>query len=54
MPILAILHTGDGYSHSIHKTKEIGTQSTKGTNYRHKGWYLGCKVTILQVNGVGS
>ena len=32
MPILA-----NGSSHSTHKAKEVGTQSTKGVSSRHKG-----------------
>ena len=37
MPILAILYTvwGRGYSHSIHKVTEVGSQSTKGVGTHH-------------------
>ena len=34
MHILAILYRGGGYSHSIHKAKEVGPQSTKGVGNR--------------------
>jgi hypothetical protein len=45
---------GDGSSHSTHKAKEVGSQSTHGVNCGHNGGqYLGCKVTILQPNMVG-
>ena len=38
MPILAILYMGgNGSSHSIHETKEVGPQSTKRIDSRHKG-----------------
>ena len=35
---------GDDFSHSIHIAKEVGPQSTKGINSRHKGnCFPGCK-----------
>ena len=52
-----------GFSHAIYKAKEVGPQSTKevgsrkkrGSNLGMQGdWYMGCKVTVLQVNWVGS
>lgn len=40
-------HAGVVSSHSIHKAQRAGS--------RHiEGWYMGCKVTILQLNRVGS
>ena len=55
MPILVILFTGEnGSEHSIHKAKEVGPQSTKGVDPRHKGgWLIACKVMVLQLNRVG-
>ena len=51
MPILTILFMprkgGSGSSYSIHKAKEVGSQSTKGSSTR-------MKVTVLQLNWVGS
>ena len=42
-------------SHSIHKAKEIGPQSTKGSFLRCKGvGFPRCKVMVLQANRVGS
>ena len=42
-------------SHSIHKAKEVGPQSTKKDNCWHLGgWYLGCEGIILQTNRMRS